>query len=206
MKKAANIFLVCAAFCTLVLLNNQSMETNVVEIWKDIPGFEEYYEASYSGQIRSKPRLSYNGRTFGQRVERIKKWNKVKGGYYQTPLCTPDVKKPFYVHRLVASAWIPNPDNKPFINHKDGDKGNNSVPNLEWCTRSENVLHAYRTGLMSNQGIKHPQAKLTEQDVLNIRERYAKGESSYKIFNSGDYDMSYTNIKDIIAKRTWSHI
>ena len=81
-------------------------------------------------------------------------------------------KKTALVHRLVAEAWIPNPDNLDFVNHKDGDKKNNNVENLEWCNRSHNLQHAYDTGLRSK--------KLSEQDKNDIKTQYAFGKYSQR--------------------------
>jgi hypothetical protein len=81
-------------------------------------------------------------------------------------------KKTALVHRLVAEAWIPNPDNLDFVNHKDGDKKNNNVDNLEWCSRSYNLQHAYDTGLRSK--------KLSEEDKESIKTTYALGKHSQK--------------------------
>lgn len=178
-----------------------------MEIWKDIPGFEGLYQASNTGKIKSLSRRVWNHQCFMVRKEYIIKDHLLPDGYIQIGLTKPNEKQTrYYIHRLIALAWIPNPNNKPFVNHLDGNKSNNSIENLEWCTKSENVKHAYRTGLMSNKGARHPGAKLSEEDVNRIRVRYSLGESTYRIFNSGDYPVSYTNIKDIIAKRTWSHI
>lgn len=77
---------------------------------------------------------------------RIHKQCTTKCGYKQVKLYNHGFKKHFYVHRLVAEAFIPNPKNLPFVNHIDFDKTNNNVSNLEWCTSSENVLHSYRNG------------------------------------------------------------
>ncbi len=73
--------------------------------------------------------------------------HKSRDGYLRLGLRTNGVRKYFNTHRLVAQSFIPNPDNKPFVNHIDGDKSNNRVENLEWCNQSENMKHAYRTGL-----------------------------------------------------------
>lgn len=75
----------------------------------------------------------------------------------------------FYaLHRLVARAFIPNPDNLPQVNHIDGNRYNNAATNLEWCTAAENVQHSYDTNLANNAGSNNSQSKLTEDDVINI--------------------------------------
>jgi hypothetical protein len=75
-------------------------------------------------------------------------------------------------HRIVAEAFLPNPDNLPEVNHEDGNKHNNNASNLEWCTRSENMKHAYQTGLKSSAGAKNSRCKLSEENVAFIREHY----------------------------------
>ena len=76
------------------------------------------------------------------------------------------------VHRLVATAFLTPEHGRDFINHKDGDKRNNSVDNLEWCSRSENMKHAYKMGLKNSYGSKNGRSKLTETDVIFIRKHY----------------------------------
>lgn len=81
------------------------------------------------------------------------------------------------MHRLVAKSFIPNPENKPYVNHKNGDKHDNSVKNLEWCTKSENEKHAWRMGLKYDTGTKgelHGMHKLSRKDVEYIRERHKR--------------------------------
>lgn len=104
------------------------------EKWRDIPGFEGKYQASSYGRIRS---LSYN------RTKQIKLLSICpnRAGYYLVPLQVNNKSKRILVHRLIALTFIPNEDNKPQVNHIDGDKSNNRLDNLEWVTGSENVKH-----------------------------------------------------------------
>lgn len=118
-----------------------------MEVWKPIPDYEDSYEVSNYGQVRSKDRYTptRNGEVFKKGV--IKTLKEDKDGYFKVCLSKNSKKKSFFVHRLVALTFIENPNNYPVVNHKDGNKQNNKVENLEWCTRSENDKHAYRIGL-----------------------------------------------------------
>lgn len=127
------------------------------EIWKDVVGYEGIYQVSNFGGVRSCDRTIYY-----KRGKPSSPYKTVKGreitqhisntGYYNVKLCNGGDRKYFFVHRLVATAFIPNKENKPQINHIDGNRLNNHVNNLEWVTMSENVLHAYNTGL--NYGLR----------------------------------------------------
>ena len=112
------------------------------EVWKDIKGFEGKYQISNLGRVKS---LQRNGRP-----ERILRLNLIKGYAYTTLSNGSRDKKKLKVHRLVAEAFIPNPHNKPEVNHIDGDKRNCKVENLEWVTHQENCKHAYETGLRTD--------------------------------------------------------
>lgn len=125
------------------------MKVIKVEIWKDIPGYECLYQASTDGQIRSVDRIVHQdgrGSFDGHRKGRVLKQRMQNGGYLIVVLSKVGHKKVCTVHRLVAKTFIPQIDTtKDDINHKDGNKANNCVDNLEWCNRSENHIHAYRT-------------------------------------------------------------
>lgn len=118
------------------------------EIWKDIEGYEGLYQISNLGRVRSLDRYMKNG-TSNQYIRKgkILIQQKGTGNYIQVCLSKNCKGKCYKLHRLVAEAFIPNIENKPDINHIDGNKSNNCANNLEWCTKSENMKHAARTGL-----------------------------------------------------------
>lgn len=112
------------------------------EIWKDIEGYEGLYQISNFGRVKSLPKK--NGNSYQE--ERILK-PKNNQGYMQVNLYKNKKCKSIVIHRMVAKAFIKNEYNKREVNHIDGNKANNRVDNLEWCTPSENQKHAYRIGL-----------------------------------------------------------
>lgn len=120
---------------------------NKLEIWKDVEGYEEYYEVSNFGEVKSKDRWRDNGRGGYLQKSKVMTKSPTSTGYFKIGFVKNKIRKEFKIHRLVAIAFIPNPKNKPFINHIDGNPLNNHVSNLEWCTPSENVQHSYETGL-----------------------------------------------------------
>lgn len=135
------------------------------EIWKDIEGYEGLYQVSNTGKVRS---LNY-GRT-GKVKELVP--TPTRNGYLQVTLCENGEKKPFRVHRLVAQAFLPNPDNLPVINHLDEVKHNNHVSNLEWTTQKENLLY-------SNVGWSgRPVMQFTKSGLAIIREYKSAREAS----------------------------
>lgn len=124
---------------------------NEQEIWKDIPGYEGMYKVSNYGNVKSLSRvvIRSDGKKYPHK-ECIVKHFINKWGYHQVPLSKyigANRNRKFMVHRLVAMAFVENPNNYPQINHIDGDKNNNSPDNLEWCTNSMNQKHAWRLGL-----------------------------------------------------------
>jgi hypothetical protein len=143
-----------------------------MEIWHPCAGFETHYEVSNLGNVRSIERMvRHHKGGLKKSPAKVLKQGKSKSGYYIVNFCVDGVKSNHTVHRLVARAFIANESNKPQVNHKDGNKLNNHIDNLEWVTVSENGLHAYRTlGISAwNKGKTLP--KYSDERKAQISER-----------------------------------
>ena len=123
------------------------------EIWKEIPGCDGKYQVSSTGKVKS---MNYRGNTG---IEKTLKLSRDKDGYLRASIYISGKQRYFMVHRLVASAFIPNPNEKPEVNHKNGVKDDNRLENLEWVTTSENQKHAYDTGLQPPTTDKQREAR-----------------------------------------------
>lgn len=174
------------------------------EIWKDIQGFEGHYQVSNLGKVKSLSRviIRSNGKKHSVK-EKILSVRPCSKGYSRVVLNNEKTKVDSKVHRLVAIAFLANPNKRSEINHKNGIKSDNSVSNLEWSTRSENVKHAFDNKLKKPQsGILNGQAKLTENEVLSIRSESNKL-NQYQLAKK--YNVSRSCIASILSGRTWSN-
>jgi len=158
------------------------------EIWRDVEGYEGLYMISNLGRVKKDKKIIR---------DRTSKW-----GYKHIDLFNKG-RKTFRVHRLVVIAFLPNPEGKPHTNHINCDKIDNRLDNLEWATRSENMLHAYDKGL-NHTGEKHHYAKLKECEVIEIKKMLKKGRKCKEI---GDlYGVSSQTIGDINRGKSWARI
>jgi len=148
----------------------------MIETWEDVIGFEGYYQVSSLGRVKAiarlKKRISYGKQTDFKCKEKILFLAQDMHGYLRIRLMRDRYEERKKVHRLVAEAFIPNPENKPEVNHKNGRKDDNSVSNLEWVTRSENSIHALRTGLQSiNRQIAVAQYDFLGNEIKRFKSR-----------------------------------
>lgn len=174
-----------------------------MEYWKPIKEKPQYL-ISNKGRIKSTKRVIVKANGISQTInERIIKTFINKNGYEVAVIQDGEKGKHFQVHRLVSIAFIDNPKRKAFVNHIDGNKKNNCISNLEWCTKSENEKHAHRIGLKKWQGENSSRAILTDSKVLEIRKML--GAYSQRQIASM-YGVSRSCIKGIHDRRTWKHI
>lgn len=139
-------------------------------------------------------------------TKRIKKSFKRLDGYIGIQLyITKEKVKNYQLHRLIANAFIPNPDNKLYVNHIDSNRENNSLNNLEWVTFEENVKHGYESGHASNKGSNNGFSVLTEEQVLEMRRKRENDKLSYQQL-AAHYNVSYGCVAGIIQRKNWKHI
>jgi hypothetical protein len=125
-------------------------------------------------------------------------------GYHRVKLSFGNTGKIVRINKMVAETYIPNPENKSEVNHWDGNKSNNHVSNLKWCTHKENMEHASINNLMS-KGENHPKAKLTNKEVEFIRNNYIPRHKEYGMRAlARKFNVSKQPIHDIIHNKTWT--
>lgn len=174
-----------------------------MEIWKDIKGYEGSYQVSNLGNVKSLDREMMVNGGIKQYYSQVRKPSVMKDGYLAMTLWRDSKGKSLRVSRLVAAAFLENPDGYDQVNHKDGIKENNNVDNLEWCSSSQNAQHALRVGLRKS-GENHSCSKLTNFQVRQVPNLLAQGFSQKYISNL--YGVSYSTIKNICQGRKWQFL
>lgn len=166
----------------------------IMENWKSIDGYKGLYEVSNLGRVRSLDRIV--GNRWGKEHMRkgyVMTSTRTSKGYLGIQLFSNGIKKSFKTHRLVASAFIPNPLNLDDVNHKDFDKSNNNVENLEWMSKEDNMQHARIGGRKAK--------KLTMEIAREIRAERAKGVTYRELV--GMFECSINNVFRVVNNTIW---
>lgn len=168
------------------------------EVWRLVPEFGGRYEVSNKGNLRSCP----GGRV---KVGRILAKKKAKNGYWNCCIRVGTKWRRRNLHRLVTAAFLgPCPAGLQ-VNHKDGDKNNNALENLEYVTQSENTKHAYRLHLLVHKlGSKWHASKLVEDEVAEIRRRASLGEKQRDL--AAEFEISEPTLSEIVNNKYWKHV
>lgn len=174
------------------------------EEWIEIQGNREIYEISNFGNVRTKTRQGARGHVV--KGHSIKQRNN-SNGYLRCSMNLGNGSKEYLVHRLVAQYFVENPHGKQYVNHIDGNKHNNRADNLEWCTKSENELHAHKIGLKKTTPLKgemHGGRVFDWKDVRNIRKEYIKGDREHgQCALARKYNTSQSHIYNIVNNKNW---
>ena len=178
------------------------------EIWKDIPDFKGYYQASNMGRIKSLYRVIMRKTVWGERKMPVKE--KIITNYKSNNtylMCHvnlgKDFRKNLLVHRLIATTFLPNNENKRTVNHINGNKHDNRVENLEWNTHSENHIHAFSLGL-HQIGSKRHNSVLNEETATKIKKLKAKGWRNVDI--ASELKVKIHNVSSVVNNQNWKHI
>jgi hypothetical protein len=178
---------------------------------KDVLNYEGIYAISEDGKVFAydkKVKVGNNGGYRDQHGFFLKFYKTTKKTDHSCVyLAKEGRKKRFFIHRLIATAFIENPHNHPFVNHKDGNASNNSIENLEWCTAKQNSKHAYDMGFlkMPNQsGANNSNAKLSNDEVIAIRGHY---EIEKNISNvAKKFNIKKSTAWTICTRKSWTNI
>lgn len=183
------------------------METNSIEVWKPIP-WKNGYEVSSHGRVRSVDRINEYDSRRGHRTRKIR--GKILSQEFDSRrmylLVSLGPGTKYLVHRLVAEAFVPNPDNLPEVNHKDEDKSNNNAENLEWCTHVYN--NNYGSKPMKSRGENNSQNRYSEDVIRAVKsETYIPRDKKHGLTAIGrKYNMNPEHVYAIIKGRIWKHV
>lgn len=184
-----------------------------MEIWKDVEGYEGLYQVSNLGNVRSLDRYTYRAYRGGKcgyhfYPGKTLKLTTEKDGYKTTTLYINGKGKIHKVHRLVASVFIDNPESKEFVNHKDGNKANNRVDNLEWVTAKENCVHAIENGLYIHpEGVNWYSSKFDADTIREIRHEYVRGSHDKNIYRLAEkYRVAPQTIHKIVTNGRYKDV
>lgn len=180
------------------------------EIWKDISGYEGYYQVSNLGRVKSLERTIIQNYKCGKKLKRLKKSVVLKqqrctNGYLFVNLSKKNKRSIKLIHRLVAIHFIDNLENKPEVNHKDLNKKNNNFLNLEWCTPKENTNHYINKLNINKNGSNNNLSILNENQVYVISFLVIHTKTKLKDI-SKKFNISVSNIGYIKRRKTWSHL
>ena len=176
------------------------MET---ERWLPVVGYELRYEVSSWGRVRSKDFWYDTGKAYSRvKKGRVLKLSTMPHGYISIGLTGPTGRKTLTVHRLVAEAFIPNPDNLRVVHHIDADKSNNRVINLHWCSYAENLMYTYDRGDRVFSGDNKP--KLNPDKVRSMRSLREEGETVVNL--SSMFGVSIGTVSDVCSRLTYRNV
>lgn len=170
----------------------------MTELWRDVVGFEGFYQVSNHGRVKSLDRQVFyidgRVRTFYGQILKLRLDSK---GYYFVTLIKPGFKIQQRVHRLVAESFILNFQNKPCVNHKNSNRKDNIVDNLEWVTHKENTQHAIKKGLLYKPG-----KKLDVEKINLIKKMYNSGTFTQQGL-ANIFSLSQSQISRIVGGKNW---
>lgn len=172
-------------------------------MFKEIPGYPGYI-VNKEGVVKRLPYTKYGRNIHGPFSFEVpeRELSQVKAEYFQVEVHVGGRRRTAKVHRLIALAFIPNPYDLPQVNHKDGNKYNNSLSNLEWSSAKENVDHSYQLGLACNKGERHPRKILSLKQVEEIKTKRDRGALLKDL--GEEYGVSLSTIGKITTGVNWS--
>lgn len=174
------------------------------EFWRDIPGYEEFYRISDWGRVKSLARMvGHNWGGLKQLREKIME-GRPSMGYRSVTLRKDGEARTVHVHRLVWLAFCGEMPTGLEINHKDGNRANNHLDNIEAVSHGDNIRHAFQNGMVSlGENRKH--TKLTRNEVQQIRQRYADGETDLAALGN-EFGVNRMTVYDVVFRKTWKHV